>query len=454
MLGAIMRWWVMSPWRSIHRFATITDELVLSLTIALDLDEGVKLHHSWRTALLADRLAEVIVPAQRADVFLAALLHDVGGIGAPVHLLHYFADPDRRSPSEDRDVCLHPYYGAEVIRAIPCLRHRYFVSDLVLQHHERTDGTGFPSGARGAEILEGALLVHLADLFDVLAFRGGHTEDAAKRAMEELQGQTGLCGEHIAILRQVTAAKGFLSVLHDEEELRYTINVRYAGHRDALFDPISEDEALEELFNLVGLLIDRKHSYTQGHSTRVGGYAVLLGRYLGLSDTDIQALRLGAFVHDIGKLSVPRCILDKKEGLLEQEWRVMKRHAQWSWELLNALPSLADFSFAALHHERWDGEGYPLGLKGQETPLLARIMAVADALDGMTSVRSYRPIWSIQRAVAEIRSQAGSLTLFWPRLLVNASLMQTARWPQADEWWLRECGLLARSGALPHPGCG
>lgn len=384
----------------------LTDEVILSLTTAMDLDEDVKLYHCWRVAVLMDQMAQVAMPEQRSLLFFAGLLHEVGGIGAPMHMLHYpLGGPKKRSLP--REVIFHAYYGAELVRMIPGLRHRYLVGDIVLQHHEHYDGTGFPNGLQESEILPEALLLHAADLFDFHSFSSSFGV-GADLIVERVRNTGNVPPRTVDLLQQVVADEGFLSVLRDTARLQQIVGELYAQHRLLMFRPIQEGIAVEDLFTLVGMLIDRKHSYTQGHSARVASYATTIGKQLGLSSSDLEKLRLGAFVHDIGKLGVPRYILDSEEPLTPEQWKTMRNHARVSWDMLNSFPSLQHLAFAALHHERWDGQGYPLGLARDSIPRLARILSAADALDGMTSIRSYRPVWTFRRAVAEILGNSGS----------------------------------------------
>jgi HD-GYP domain-containing protein (c-di-GMP phosphodiesterase class II) len=118
-------------------------------------------------------------------------------------------------------------------------------------------------------------------------------------------------------------------------------------------------------------------------------------------------MRRGALLHDIGKMGIPDEILEKKGPLTEDEWVVMRRHPQYAFDLLTPI----DFLRPALdipyyHHEKWDGSGYPHGLKGEEIPLAARIFALADVLDALTSDRPYRKAWTESEAIIHIRQQA------------------------------------------------
>ncbi len=155
--------------------------------------------------------------------------------------------------------------------------------------------------------------------------------------------------------------------------------------------------------------LDLKDQETEGHSRRVTEMAVQLAARLGLKGEDLVHVRRGALLHDIGKMGVPDTILLKPGKLDEEEWEVMKSHTTLAYQLLSGIPFLKPaLDIPHAHHERWDGRGYPRGLKGEEIPLSARLFAVVDVFDALTSDRPYRPAWPRARAVEHIRSSAGT----------------------------------------------
>jgi HD-GYP domain-containing protein (c-di-GMP phosphodiesterase class II) len=154
--------------------------------------------------------------------------------------------------------------------------------------------------------------------------------------------------------------------------------------------------------------LDLRDNETQGHTARVAGLTVLLGQALGMDAEEMLHLRRGALLHDIGKMGIPDAILLKPGPLTEEEWEVMRRHPVYSYELLSPISYLRPaLDIPHLHHERWDGGGYPLGLKGEEIPLAARVFAVVDVWDALTSDRPYRRKVPVDRARQIIRDGAG-----------------------------------------------
>jgi putative nucleotidyltransferase with HDIG domain len=160
--------------------------------------------------------------------------------------------------------------------------------------------------------------------------------------------------------------------------------------------------------------VDARDAYTAGHSRRVQELALAIGRELGLSQAELDLLGHAALFHDIGKLAVPDAVLLKPAVLTNDEWSLMQRHADEGARIIDRLGFLNDAVPAIRHHhERFDGTGYPDGLKGEEIPLGARIIHVADALDSMLTTRIYRAARPAAEAMRELREAAG--TQFCPR---------------------------------------
>lgn len=168
-------------------------------------------------------------------------------------------------------------------------------------------------------------------------------------------------------------------------------------------------QAAEKLLELVGMLNAHDHR-TRGHSERVRAYTAMIATELRLPKADLNRLQWAALLHDVGKLFVPVELLDKPGRLDDDEFQVIKRHPQWGAELVAPLvPWLGEWALAVpQHHERWDGGGYPRGLKGTEISFAARIVSVADTYDVMTSTRSYREALSTVEARRELARCSGT----------------------------------------------
>jgi len=154
--------------------------------------------------------------------------------------------------------------------------------------------------------------------------------------------------------------------------------------------------------------MDLRDKETEGHTQRVTEMAMELMALFGIKDEDLSGIRRGALLHDIGKMGVPDGILLKEGPLTDEEWVIMRKHPALAYEMLSPIQYLnTAIAIPYCHHEKWDGSGYPRGLKGLEIPLAARIFAVVDVLDALTSNRPYRPAWSYEKAIEYIKSQSG-----------------------------------------------
>lgn len=161
--------------------------------------------------------------------------------------------------------------------------------------------------------------------------------------------------------------------------------------------------------------IDAKDQYTFGHSQRVAEYATILAGALGLDKSHLQMVREAGLLHDIGKIGIPENILTKKGRLTEEEFNLVKKHVEMSITIIKHLPSVNHVIPAVIgHHERWDGKGYPWGVKGENIAIAARCLAIADAFDAITSDRPYRASFSVEAALNEIKK--GSGTQFDPEI--------------------------------------
>ena len=173
------------------------------------------------------------------------------------------------------------------------------------------------------------------------------------------------------------------------------------------------DRGSPEALHALTAAVEAKDPYTHGHSARVARLAVGVGERLGLEADELRRLAQGARLHDIGKIGVPDAVLNKPAELTPDEWDWIKAHPIVGWEIASRAPSLRSaLDVIRHHHERWDGSGYPDGRGGDATPLPARIAAVADVWDALTSDRAYRPAWPADQALAHL--VAGSGRLFDP----------------------------------------
>jgi putative nucleotidyltransferase with HDIG domain len=166
----------------------------------------------------------------------------------------------------------------------------------------------------------------------------------------------------------------------------------------------SYDITLEAL----GDALDLKTAETEGHSRRVTAYTIAIARKMGLSKEEISVIARGAFLHDIGKMAIPDYILLKPGKLTDDEMAIMREHCYRGYKIISRIPFLAEAAeIVYSHHENYDGLGYPRGLRGDEIPLGARLVAVANTLDAIISDRPYHPAQTVEAALKEIELWSG-----------------------------------------------
>ncbi len=258
----------------------------------------------------------------------------------------------------------------------------------------------------GAQTIESAVEAMRAGAFDFLTkpFDLAHVELAVRRALS-----------HLALLKDKRRHESYL------EEL---IRQRTAALDCALS---SLEVSYRATLKALAAALEMRDHETRGHCERVVQFSLRLGRELGLGPDELRSLEFGALLHDIGKIGVPDAILRKPQGLTEAEWEAMRLHPQLGERILRGIEFLEGAArVVAQHHEKWDGSGYPLGLKAHEIDLNARIFAVADAFDAIVSDRVYRAGKSYELAAAELDKFAGKQ--FDPRVVEVFHRVPPADW--------------------------
>ncbi|TSA84499.1 HD domain-containing protein [Deinococcus detaillensis] len=196
-----------------------------------------------------------------------------------------------------------------------------------------------------------------------------------------------------------------------EEEVRLFSSV--VGTIAALMARLAAEEqvnaARESALRALGLALEARDRETQGHTDRVTALALRLARHLHLGEEQCQALRWGAYLHDIGKISIPDHILHKPSSLSEDEFELMRSHAEVGHRFASSLGFLPSESLEVVlhHHEKWNGKGYPRQLAGGDIHLLARIFSLCDVYDALISERPYKRAWTLEETHAELAAQAG-----------------------------------------------
>ena len=203
-------------------------------------------------------------------------------------------------------------------------------------------------------------------------------------------------------------------------------------------------ESRQAILEVLVSTLEARDEGTAGHSRRVVYYALRLASELGVDEVMMPSIGWGSLLHDIGKIAVPDSILRKRGPLTEEEWQVMRTHCEVGYSLVSKIKPLKTATeIVRYHHERWDGTGYPFGLEREAIPLSARIFAVVDTLDAVTSPRPYRPIpHTFEQALVELKRHSG--TQFDPAVVEAAVRIGAAGWARSAA---RSVG-----GGYPRPG--
>lgn len=268
------------------------------------------------------------------------------------------------------------------------------------------DGDPFIARTGGDEFI---VVYNNADLEQLEVFRNRFFDELAKTKINEIP-LSASCGTAVKLEEKEDIGE----VLIEAENDMYS--------KKTLQNSSSRNQVIVALFNS---LID-KYEAERKHSNRVGKYCYLIGEQLNLSRNEILELEFAGKMHDIGKITIPDEILKKPGKLTSEEWRIMQEHTINGYQILRSADKYSNLAdYALTHHERWDGQGYPKGIKGEEIPLFSRIICVADAYEAMTSDRTYRKAKDKNDAINELIAHSGKqfdktiVDVFINKVLIN-----------------------------------
>jgi len=377
-------------------------DILAALASLLDYAATDDVPHHARVAAIAARTASHLRGVDRLDVFYAGLLHDIGLMGDA-------RDPDRWfSPDQQANQPLlrsHPLVGAQLVAQVPEL---VTVAELIMDHHERIDGHGYPRGKAGDEIGTGAQVLHFANICDVVLREQGSPElipllDAVRRRTAA-QVATPVADAGVETLGE----PGFYAQLLAADDVRFLVSS--IVHRLAADDLVTTEGQVTSLLELFAHVTDAHPADKIGHSRRVASLAVLVTMAMRLGRDVATTVKWAGLVHDTGMVIVPKAILDKAGPLTPDELAEVRRHASATERFIGAIRGLEEVAkVAASHGEAFDGSGYPRGLAARAIPIEARILAVCDTFDALTSRRPYRDARELTLAIDILVKGSGSL---------------------------------------------
>ncbi len=418
-------------------------EILGAFSYALDLTEGQPDGHSVRACWIGMQLGKAIGmdEAQLRDLYYAVLLKDLGCSSNAARVTEMFLGDDRKlkhdfkligpdasdfgafimteagaeasAPDRERAVAnllanasaimtdiidTRCTRGADIARQ---LRFSEGVANAIAHLDEHWDGSGLPSGTAGEAIPLGARIALLAQVADVFFAVGG-----PKAACGEIMRRSGswLDPKLADTFLMLANSSIFWAAVSSD-----TIEQQLFALEPATHQVVVDEDYLDDIAAAFGQVIDAKSPFTGGHSERVGLFADLIAERLGMKEADRQILRRAAMLHDVGKLGVSSQILEKPGKLDAQEWSIIQSHAEQTTNILGRIAVMRDMAMiAGSHHERLDGKGYPLGLKGTMISLESRIITAADFFDALTADRPYRAAMSVEQALAIMAEEVGS----------------------------------------------
>lgn len=392
-----------SPGKSQRELKIGPAELLATLGYMTDVTPAGNSYHTWRVALVAQRIAAMLAPEIRRDVFYAGLLQDIGMVGAHKHITNCGSVEEQLA---DIHIRTHPDRGAALLDLLPGMAD---VALYVRSHHEWWNGSGYPSNKSYDAIPLGAQILRIADEANIAGcFTGSHNTLLRLRSISSLTGSA-WSKEMWEVLLYSTADTAFYKSVMDTVELPGLMS-QVLGDLPAS-PKLSNEQNMERIFHIFAALTDAGDPMKAGHSLRTARIAHAIAMHMKLSDKEIQTAYRAGLVHDCGRLAVPRSILSRQGRLTEEELDVMRNHAHATMRILKSVPhrhAIAKLGeIAGNHHEWMDGRGYPNHLTKKDLHILTRILSVADAFDSMMSIASYR-VLSHKCTIKRLRESAGT----------------------------------------------
>jgi HD-GYP domain-containing protein (c-di-GMP phosphodiesterase class II) len=383
----------------------------LGLVIEYDLADHPTHQHAIRVGegcvIIGDKLG--LSPRKIQQLYFAGLLHDIGKISLDINLLK---KKEKLTDSEFQLIRYHSVMGCKIAAMLPELSDIAF---WIRWHHEKWDGTGYPDKLYKDQIPVEVQILSTMDCFDSMQTP---RFDRDKLSMEEsyniIKSERDTSFNPVIVdlicdmieKKEITPGKSSDKFIELKQKyLKTPIIV----NNDNSWSVIGMT-GIYPILRLFARVIDAKHSYTHGHSTRVSILSKYLAGIAGFSQRDLLKVEVAGLLHDAGKISIPLEILNKNNLPDNNEWEIIKNHPVYSSNLLKSISLIKDIAdITQQHHERLDGSGYPCGSRESEIDILAQIIAISDTFDAMTSERTYRGKVTAEAAYKEIKKGFGYL---------------------------------------------
>lgn len=378
------------------KFKINLNEAIISLSNALDLVGVDQIYHGKRVAYMAAECGKALNWSMDRldDLFLAAILHDCGVSKTDVHtqLTHF----------DGKNVGNHCVKGSELLRGVPLLE---YLSDYILHHHTpwpELIGLDLPEAVK-----MGANCIYMVDRVDILTLNGLKIDPDILSIREDVRRRISAKSDLwfypdlVDIFLKLSESEAFWLSLEKVQNAGYVSScIAHNSIQEIEFDD------LKSIALIFSNIVDAKSIYTTNHSVGVANLSRYLGELFKLSEHTCDKLELAGLLHDLGTLRVPDTILDKKGELTQSEYFTVQRHSFDTYDILRNIKGFEDIStWAAQHHERVDGCGYPYHSNAQELSIEARIIAVADVFQALTQKRPYRDKCSPEDTMSILKKQ-------------------------------------------------
>lgn len=394
-------------------------KLLSALSLAMDYNRRGLMRHHQRVALVSISLANEMGLSKEdiLPLYCSAVVHDAG--------TSTFKEKESLEHFEVVDPWRHCSRGHALLSKARSLAP---LSKVILYHHDRWDGRGNPSGLKGDSIPLPSRIIFLADRVDVLARRPGNILDYRNEIVRRITVEAGnmFDPELVDVFVNLSRKEHFWL------DMTSQFIESHLARRMEVCPVVAGQEEITGISRVFADVIDGKSPFTYRHSLLVAEAATFLAARAGFDGEQQNKMYLAGLLHDLGKLSVPEEILEKPAALTEQEYNVIKQHTYITHQILDMIDGFEEINkWAAYHHEKLNGEGYPFHLRGDDLPAGSRIMAVADLFSALVENRPYRkglPREKVQRIIAGM-VQSGAIDKDIVQLLMD-NYREAARLPE------------------------
>lgn len=418
-------------------------ELMASLSHALDMTEGQPAGHCLRSCWIGSQIGQALGldAQQQYDLYYTLLLKDLGCSSNAARICALYLTDDREFKREykwvdgslpkvlrfilrktgsnaglvERLQALSNIFshGTEIARDLihtRCtrgadiarqLRFSEAVATGIHALDEHWNGNGYPQGLQGRDIPLFSRIALMAQVIDV--FNQSEGADAARREVRDRSG-TWFDPELVTVFLSLARDPQFWETVNSPDIETIVLDLEPARTERVL-----DEDYLDDIAEAFGQIVDAKSPYTAGHSARVGLYTAMLSEKMEIAPERRRWLKRGALLHDIGKLGVSNAILDKPGKLDADEWVIMRSHAALTGSILGKISAFGELAaVSSAHHERLDGQGYPLGLSAADITLETRIITTADIFDAITAERPYRAAVPLDKTLQIMAENVGT----------------------------------------------